>query len=338
MKTDRTIRPVPDTEKDRWNSIATHPLQAWEWGEFRSRMGVDVVRLGAFEKEKLVEGWQITFHTIPHTKYCVGYFPKGSSPTQEMISVLKKLGIRKNALYIQLEPDVTVEEPFTLSSFPSLRLAHRPLFTKYSFILDLTRSEDEILAAMHSKTRYNIRLAARHGVTIAEDNSDKAFQKYQELSEETTRRQGFYAHNKKYHKTMWSILSKSGIAHCFTATYEKEIVTAWIVFVWKNTIYYPYGASSRNHKEVMAPNLLLWEIIKWAKTKGIYYFDLWGAMGPNPDTKDSWYGFHRFKEGYAPLHVEYIGSYDLVIHSFLYSLFTFIDSIRWMILKIQSKL
>jgi lipid II:glycine glycyltransferase (peptidoglycan interpeptide bridge formation enzyme) len=333
MKNDRTIRPVTESEKDQWNRIAIHPLQTWEWGDFRAAMGVDVVRLGIFEKNKLVEGWQLTFHRIPYFPYTIGYFPKGPMPTTEMLSELKKLGIRKNALSIQLEPDVSVEEPFTLSNFPLLKRAHRPLFTKYTFILDLTKPEEEMLAAMHPKTRYNIRVAQRKGVTIQEDNSDAAFRAYLTLSEETTRRQKFYAHNKKYHQTMWKILHKSGLARLFTATYENSVITAWIIFTWKNTVYYPYGASSRLHRDVMAPNLLLWEIARWAKTRGFYYFDLWGAMGPDPDTKDPWYGFHRFKEGYNPTLTESIGSYDLVIHPLRYTLYTLADSARWFFLK-----
>jgi lipid II:glycine glycyltransferase (peptidoglycan interpeptide bridge formation enzyme) len=119
----------------------------------------------------------------------------------------------------------------------------------------------------------------------------------------------------------------------FTATYENSIIAAWIIFTWKNTVYYPYGASSRLHRDVMAPNLLLWEIARWAKKQGFYYFDLWGAMGPDPDTKDPWYGFHRFKEGYNPALTESLGSYDLVIHPLRYTLYTLADSARWLILK-----
>ena len=98
-------------------------------------------------------------------------------------------------------------------------------------------------------------------------------------------------------------------------------------------MYYPYGASSREHREVMAPNLLLWKLIKWGKQHGIKTFNLWGALGPNPDSHDSWFGFHRFKSGFAPKLVEYVGSYDLVIQPFLYKLYCIADSIRWRILK-----
>jgi lipid II:glycine glycyltransferase (peptidoglycan interpeptide bridge formation enzyme) len=294
-----------------------HPLQTPAWGEFRKSMGIDVVQ---------INDWQLTFHKIPYTPWTVGYFPKGPAPTKKMVDVLRELGKQKNAIFIQIEPNTTEKV--------NLKPSHHPLFTHYTFVLDLTKSEDELLAAMHPKTRYNIKVAQKHNVKIAEDNSPAAFKEYLRLTEETTSRQRFYAHNTNYHKTMWDIMQKEGIAHLFTASYEGEVLSAWIVFVWGDTVYYPYGSSSRDHREVMAPTLLLWEIATWAKQKGLKYFDLWGAMGPYPDVHDPWYGFHRFKQGFNPRLVEFAGSFDLVIRPFLYSCYTLADTIRWKFLKL----
>jgi lipid II:glycine glycyltransferase (peptidoglycan interpeptide bridge formation enzyme) len=297
--------------------MITHPLQTPAWGEFRSAMGIDVVRLN---------GWQLTFHKIPYTPWTIGYFPKGPKPTKKMTDELLVLGKQKNAIFIQLEPNTTAKV--------QLRPSHHPLFTKYTFILDLTKSEDELTASMHPKTRYNIKVAQKHNVIVQEDNSPEAFKEYLRLTEETTQRQGFFAHNTNYHKTMWDSMHSAGIAHLFTATHEGEVLSAWIVFVWGDTVYYPYGSSGRNHREVMAPTLLLWEIAKWAKKKGLKHFDLWGAMGPEPDTTDPWYGFHRFKQGFTPQLVEFAGSYDLVLKPFHYWLYTLADTIRWKLLKL----
>lgn len=335
MKADRTIRLVTETEKKNWNNVVSHPLQSWEWGEFRSSMGLDIARLGVFQKDILIEGWQITFHKIPFSPFTIGYFPKGPKPTPEMMSELKRFGHKKNAIYIQLEPDTLALDFPDLTSLPNLASSHRPLFTKYTFSLDLSRTEEQILASMHPKTRYNIRVAQKHNVIISEDSSKEAFREYLKLSEETTDRQGFYAHNRTYHKTMWSLMQKAGIAHLFTASFDNSILAAWIVFVWKDTVYYPYGASSRAHREVMAPNLMLWEIARWAKKQGLYYFDLWGALGPTPDQNDPWYGFHRFKEGYKPDLIEFAGSYDFIVRPFLYKLFIFADTLRWFLLKLK---
>ena len=284
-------------------------------------MGIDVVSLN---------DWQLTFHKIPYTPWSVGYFPKGPKPTKEMIDELRTLGKQKNAIFIQLEPNVVNH---LLITDNRLLPSHHPLFTKYTFVLDLTKSEDELTASMHPKTRYNIKVAQKHNVIVKEDNSPEAFKEYLRLTEETTSRQRFYAHNMSYHKTMWKIMRDAGIAHLFTASYEDKILSAWIVFVWDDTVYYPYGASGRDHREVMAPTLLLWEIAKWAKKKGLKYFDLWGAMGPNPDQRDPWYGFHRFKQGFGPRLIEFAGSFDLVLKPFHYRLYTLADTIRWKLLR-----
>ncbi len=308
---------------------ATHPLQSWAWGEFRASMGIDVVQL---------HGCQLTFHKIPYTPFTIGYLPKGPMPTKEMLDALIRLGTEKHAIFIQLEPNIVQTSHVSRLTYHDLFPSHHPLFTKYTFILDLTKSEDELLKSMHPKTRYNMKVAQKHGVVVREDNSDEAFEAYLRLTQETTERQGFYAHTTMYHEKMWEIMRKAGIAHLWTATYQNEILAAWIVFVWKDTVYYPYGSSSRNHREAMAPNLLLWDIARWAKKKGIKYFDLWGAMGPSPDVNDPWYGFHRFKEGYHPNLIEFVGSYDLIIDPILYKLYTIADTARWILLKAKRKL
>ncbi|MBI2404983.1 peptidoglycan bridge formation glycyltransferase FemA/FemB family protein [Candidatus Gottesmanbacteria bacterium] len=339
------IKPTRTIQKD-WDTHVEHPLQSWAWGEFRKAMGIDVVRMN---------GCLLTFHNIPFTPWTIGYFPKGPMPTQKMIEELKRIGKEKHAIFIQLEPNVIVSgTPSRSQSFEKtqdesppgrwpqdsfqVRGSHHPLFTKFTFVLDLTKSEDELLKAMHPKTRYNIRVAQKHNVIVKEDNSKEAFDVYLLLTQQTTQRQGFYAHTRNYHKKMWETLHKAGIAHLWTATQENEILAAWIIFIWKDTVYYPYGASSRSHREVMAPNLLLWEIARWAKKQGLKKFDLWGALGPNLNSNDPWYGFHRFKEGYNPNLVEFIGSYDLIINPILYELYKLADSVRWTVLKLTKRL
>ncbi len=310
---------------------ALHPLQSEAWGRFRRAMGIDVVHVHDLPAGEA--GWLLTFHAVPFTPFTIGYFPKGPTVTQEMLETLEKLGNDKHAIFIQLEPNVASNFKFQISNFKLLRPSHHPLFTRYTFVLDLQKSEAELLQAMQPKTRYNIKVAQKHGVVVKEDNSQEAFETYLRLSQETTKRQRFYAHNETYHRRMWAILQPAGIAKLFTATYQKTVLAAWIVFMWKDTIYYPYGASSREHREVMAPTLLLWEIARWGKKQGHKAFDLWGALGPNPDEHDPWYGFHRFKQGFNPELVEFIGSYDLILNPLLYRIYTIADKIRWKILR-----
>ena len=315
-----------------------HPLQSAEWGLFREKTGVRVVR---------ADGLQLTIHPIPHTKYTIGYAPKGPNINKKMLDALFTIGKKENCIFIQLEPNIE-KKSSKKYNFKNLVSSSRPLLTKYTFILDLTKSEDGLLKNMHSKTRYNIKLAEKKGVKIVEDNSDNAFEEYLRLTKETTQRQKFYAHSEKYHRLMWETLriqnSKFKIQnldknklteHLLKATYNGEVLVTWIVFVLGDTLYYPYGASSNEHREVMASNLMMWETIKFGKKLGLKRFDMWGALGANPDSKDPFYGFHKFKEGYGARHVEFIGSYDYVLKRKLYLAYNILNNIRWLILKLK---
>jgi lipid II:glycine glycyltransferase (peptidoglycan interpeptide bridge formation enzyme) len=193
---------------------------------------------------------------------------------------------------------------------------------------------------MHPKTRYNIKVALRHKIEITQDNSDEAFETYLKLTKETTRRQEFYAHDEQYHRLMWQTLKATSetsrlTAHLFLAKYKGQTLAAWILFTYKDTLYYPYGASSTSHRETMASNLLMWETIKFGRKLGLKKFDMWGALGPNPDKNDPWFGFHKFKQGYGPKLVEFIGSFDLVIYPMLYEIYKILDKIRWAMLKLK---
>jgi len=333
MKTDLIIQNPKSSDQDIWNLSVKHPLQSWSWGEFREKTDVVIERIGLYKKNDLVAAWQISFHKIPHSDFTIGYFPKGPIPDNLMVKTLIDYGHKHNAIFIQFEPNIIKNNQQPTINNQQLIPSNHPLFTKYNFILDLTKSEDELLKNMHPKTRYNIKVAQKHDVIIREDNSDRALETYLNLSQKTTKRQKFFAHNENYHRLMWETMYKNNIARLFTAEYKKEILAAWIIFLFNSTVYYPYGSSSRMHREVMAPNLLLWEIARWAKKQGCNNFDLWGALGPNPDPKDPWYGFHRFKAGYNPELVEYIGSYDLIIKPTIYRLYKFADFFRWKILN-----
>jgi len=327
------IKKVEISDKSVFNHLANHPMQSWEWGEFRLNSGIEVIRLGRYKDDKLKETAQITIHPVPFTSYNIGYFPKGGITSTEMLEHLYQIGVNKNCIFIKLEPNTEKVQNLKML-IPS---AH-PLFTRYTFQLDLRESENEILAKMHPKTRYNLRLAEKKGVYVVEDNSTAAFNNYLRLTEETTRRQKFYAHTPAYHTLMWQILNPAKIAKLFLAKYNdsgKEIIlVAWILFLFNKVLYYPYGASSTLFRNLMPSNLMMWEAIKFGKKNKAKLFDMWGALGPNPNPNDPWYGFHKFKEGYGAELVELVGSYDLVIKPSIYRMYNLAHGIRESYLKI----
>ena len=371
---------ISEKNRNEYNAVVTHPLQSYEWGEFREKTGVKVIRRGVEKNGKLIDGFSLTIHRVPRTNYNIGYLPKGNNPGKEVLEEIKRIGKENNCIFIQFEPNAENQELRIKNqgvtqvgglltsahvseanehwregkpaagprSFENLGLipSHRPLFTKYSFEIDLEKSEDELLKEFSSKTRYNIRLAEKRGVKVSIDDSEKSFEKYLELTNETTKRQGFYAHTPSYHTKMWEVLQTTNdkrlttnglTAHLLTANFENEILTTWVLFVFHDTLYYPYGASTQKPKNLMANNLVMWEAIRFGKKLGLKKFDLWGSLGPDASEKDNWYGFHKFKMGYNPRHVEFVGSYDLVIKSKVYKVYKAADKLRWNLLKLKSK-
>ena len=127
------------------------------------------------------------------------------------------------------------------------------------------------------------------------------------------------------------------MARVIVAKYQNKPLVAWMLFNFGNTLYYPYGGSSTEYREVMASNLVCWEAIKLGKKMNLALFDMWGALSPEADERDPWYGFHRFKAGFGPMHVEYIGTYDLILKQAFYKSLNFADRLRWVYLRARNR-
>ena len=340
------VREVLDQEKDKFEAVTSHPLQSWAWGEFRKATGVEIIRLGAFDGQSLLSSYQISTHLVPKLGWRIGYFPKGGQPDERQIFALKTAAQKYSLLFIKNEPNfyapAETNDPQLEASRKFLEQNQselgRPMFTPYSYVLGLNNSADQLFANLKQKTRYNVNLAQKSGVQVVQDDSDQGFEEYIKLWKQTTKRQEFYSHDEKYHRLMWKHMRQDNIAHLLKATYQGKTLGIWILFIYKNILYYPYGASSRENKEVMANNLLAWEAIKFGQAQNCYLFDMWGSLGPNPDKDDPWYGFHRFKAGYGGTLMEYIGTYDYIQDPQRYQLFKILDTWRWKLLRLRSKL
>jgi lipid II:glycine glycyltransferase (peptidoglycan interpeptide bridge formation enzyme) len=336
------MSPIQTKEKSKFNKKANHPVQSWEWGEFRKATGNEIVRL---------DFGQITLHKIPLLPYKIGVFVKCPKPTKKFFSTLKNLAKEHSLIFIRLEPSTPIvirdiknknrietndkEKLLKVLKENNCVPGGKSLFKPSTFWIDLTPSEESLLKSFHHKARYNIKLAQRKKVKVSLDNSDKAFDKYIDLTRETMQRHGFYLHTEKYHRLMWKALHtdmiKTGnqpIARLLKAEYKGDTITTWILLVWQDFLYYPYGASSTKHKNVMANNLVMWEAIRYGKSLGLKTFNLWG--------REPGKGFNRFKESYNPKVVEFLGTWDLIT-SPLYYPYRLAESLRWPLLRLKSK-
>lgn len=320
-----------------FNQKAIHPLQSWQWGEARKKMGIEVLRLGEFENEELINIYQLTFHQIPFTSFKIGYLPRSKFPSLEVFDFLLNYCKKNKIIFVKIEPYEKEEKNFFLlklkENYP-LKISPHPLFPQWTIILDLKKNEEEILKRMKPKTRYNIRLAQKKGVVIKEMTNQKGFEIFSRLYFETCKRQKYFGHDYRYHKIIFETL-KEKIAHILVAFYKNIPLAAYEIFIFNKVLYYPYGGSSIQYRNFMASNLLMWETIKFGKKNGAEIFDMWGSLPPSYNMNHPWAGFTRFKQGYGGEFIKLIGSFDLVINPYLYSLYNFAYKIRklWFWLK-----
>lgn len=327
------IREIWEKEKSDFNQKVANLTQSWEWGEFRETTGVKVLRFGEFQDEKILSAWQIFFHKIPHTHFTVGYLPRTTLPNEEVINYLKKIGRDNNCIFIRLEPDLpyNLQPPKPHQNY----LTGKPVLPVHTLFLDLTQPEEVLLKGMREKTRYNIRLAKKHQISVAEKDDEKSIEIFIKFLVETEKRQGFYSHPPIYFQKQWRALKPNPLVHLLLAYDGQTPVSGiWLVH-FKDYLYYLYGGSSEKSREKMPNYLLHWEAIKLGKKLGCKTYDLWGSYKDKPEPSDPWFGIYRFKSGFGGKEVTYVGAYDLVINPSLYKLYNLADFLRWKLLKIK---
>lgn len=255
---------------------------------------------------------------------------------QKVLEDLKLLARRKGAIFIKIDPDVVLGEGLPNSSGDpknptgesviadmrnlGWRLSEEQIQFRNTVIIDLQATEDEILARMKQKTRYNVRLAERKGVMIRTGNLDDLQLLYQ-MYAETSIRDGFVIRSPSYYYNTWQTFLQAGLAEVLIAENNGEIIAAVIVFTFAGKAWYIYGMSRDSHREKMPNYLLQWRAMQLARNKGCKTYDLWGA----PDEfneKDPLWGVYRFKEGLGGKIVRHIGAWDLPTSPVLYRLYT----------------
>ncbi len=328
-----------DLSESDWNSfVATSPgghvLQSSQWGQLKERFGWQVARLAIEDRGQWRAGAQVLFRPLgPRT---IAYVPKGpitdwadAEVTQTLLEALHHLCRQRRAILLKIEPDLA-EDPALAQRLTELGFRPSPqtIQPRCTILLDLRPDPEDILARMKSKTRYNIRLAGRKGVTVREGTA-KDLPGFYRLMQLTGQRDSFGIHNESYYENAHQLFVLQDLAKLFLATFEDQVLAGIMAFAFGQRAWYMYGASSSEHRNLMPNYLLQWEAIKWARERGCLTYDLWGI----PDEKeevlereflkrsDGLWGVYRFKRGFGGQVVRYLGAYDYVYSPSLYWLY-----------------
>ena len=300
------------------------------------------------------------------------YSPKGplldwtnGTLRSRVLNDLQSIARKQGAIFLKMDPDVVLgrgipsrEDDLIDRDGHHLRseLKQRrwrsssdQIQFKNTVLVDLTQSEEELLARMKQKTRYNIRLAERKGVTLRV-GTRKDFDMLYKMYAETSVRDGFVIRDEGYYQIVWQTFlanespsisnlqsptlaphASAGVtthqlpslpsAEPLIAEVDHEPVAALFVFYFAGRAYYVYGMSRAAHREKMPTYLLQWEAMKRARTKGCTVYDLWGAPDVF-DESDSMWGVYRFKEGLGGTVVRTLGAWDYAPNSLWYELYS----------------
>jgi lipid II:glycine glycyltransferase (peptidoglycan interpeptide bridge formation enzyme) len=284
-----------------WNQfLSQHPnahlLQTGEWGELKSAFGWKPVRIVSRDS-----GVQILFRRLP-LGFTVSYIPKANineSLLPEIDSVCKQ----NRAIFLKLEPDSWENlKPETWNL--KLRTSPHNIQPPRTIIIDIRGSEEDILARMKPKTRYNTRLAEKKGVIVRAWDDIDSFHKMMLV---TGGRDGFGIHSLEYYKRAYELLQPKGLGEILVAEYEGKPLAALFAARNGHRAYYLYGASTDEERNRMPTYILQWEAMKWAKARGCEEYDLWGVPDEDEATleanfesrHDGLWGVYRFKRGFG---------------------------------------
>ena len=325
---------IPASPTDWDNYLAKtggHFLQSWDWGEFQHRLGNKVWRL-LVEDNSLIVGQILVIKLSLGFGQSILYSPRGrlinkhlSLPAAQAVTALllaeiKKIALDEKVVLFRIDPpvlatDITTDRFYLTSGFVKNPKAVQP---QHSLILDLRPDPEALLAAMKPKTRYNIHVAEKHGVTATKSDHPYDLDKFLELNRTTSGRQGFAAHSEQYYRTQFDTLHPTGQQELWVARHQDKVVAAIIITYFGHTATYVHGASDHTQRDLMAPYLLQFAAIQDARRRGLQFYDFWG-IHPNP--QHAWAGFTRFKRGFGGTEVEYIGTFELPINPLLYKLY-----------------
>jgi len=332
-----------------WDSFvekqaSPHILQTRSWGALKSQFGWADERVGLIQDGALVAGAQLLYRRLPTGMGRLAYVPKGplmdwsdEEQTEDLLSILDHTARSQGAIALTVEPDLP-DEPTPSERLRSLGFQPSPLGSvqpRRTIVVDLSPEEEEILMAMKSKTRYNVRLAGRKGVTVrAGDEAD--LPTFHALMAATSARGDFGIHTPAYYEAAHRLFVDQNRARLLLAEVEGKPVAAVIVFALPPRSWYFYGASSNAHREKMPTYLLQWEAMRWAKSLGCTSYDLYGVPDEDKETlereftqrNDGLWGVYRFKRGFGGRLARSVGAWDRVYAPLRYRLYRWLLTIR----------
>ena len=326
--------------------------QSPEWARVKSNWKNEVI-LAEDEDGNIIGSLSVLIRKIPIFGNIM-YSSRGPVCDIQDVAVLKQLtdGAKElakkyNAIVLKIEPDIKSDNQGFRDLITQLgykikddaKNFREEIQPRYVFRLDIKdKTEDEIFAGFQQKTRYNIRLATKKGVTIKEGTRED-LKDFHKIMVETGARDGFIIRPLEYFERMYDELAPKHMK-LLMAYYDGQPISGVIPIMYGNKTWYLYGASSNKHRNLMLNYVLQWEMIKIAIANKSDIYDLRGVSGV-VDENHPQYGLYRFKKGFGAEFTEFLGEIYIPFKPLRYNLYKFSEktfrNLRGLKAKITNK-
>jgi len=294
-----------DSNREDWNQFVTENngsfLQSYEWAEFQKKCGKKAFRFK-------VDGLQAV---LIKEKFSF-YIPYGPVVTDKDALPRLFAQAKNDCAFLRIEPYINLD--FDFKHFSTRR--SQPQKT---LILDLKKSEQEILAGFQKTARYNVGLAQRRGVKVLIKNEYNP--EFYRILKLTAKRDNFKPFNESHYKNLFDVKSDDFNVKMFLGEFEEKIIAAYILVVFGNRATALHGSFNTDYKKLKPANLLTWERIKYAKERGCKIFDFWGI------DKKRWPGFTEFKKSFGGKEFEYPKGVEVVFNPLKYQAYRILRKI-----------
>ena len=322
--------------------------QSIEWTKVKENWNHEIV-ITKNKDGKIIGAIMVLIRKIPFFGNYM-YVPRGpicdihdEDILKELTDGLKNLAKENKAFTLRMEPDIKSSDEEFKEIMHNLGFKINDkgksfsdgIQPRYVFRLNLKgKTEDEVFSEFHQKTRYNVRLATKKGVEIREGKKEdlKAFH---EIMKVTGKRDNFMIRPLSYFEKMYDELEPKHLK-LMMAYYNGKPISGIIDIIYGNKIWYLYGASSNEHRNLMPNYLLQWEMIKYGIEHRKDMYDFRGVTGI-VDEKDPHYGLYRFKKGFNAEFTEFIGEVYINLKPFKYKFYKITERLYKNLAELKEK-
>ena len=324
--------------REKWDKFVTsHPeanfLQSWDFYEFHKSRGNTVVRRIAMDGKKIIAAYAGVVEAAKrgrHLAIAGGPILDWTNKTlvKEIFSDMKSEGEKNHCVFVRVRPQLErSEKAFKLFADLGLKKAPTFLSVEYAAILDLNKSEEEIIKGMHRRIRYAVNNARNKGFTIEKSQDPKDIHEFYKIELATAKRQEFVAFSEDFLTKQFAAFAKNNEAVLYTAKYEGQILAQNFMIFYGNEASYHYAVSTELGTKMSGSPILHVEAMRDARERGIKRYNLWGIVGED-EKNHRFYGVSFFKRGFGGDELKYLPAHDLIISPMKYQKTKLIETVR----------